>query len=231
MNRLIASGAVALLVAGGLAVSEPAAAAKKYTACVKKSTGEVRLLLGKSKKSKKCKKGWKKTSWSKRGPAGTKGPDGPPGAANSFGYVVDANGTVIGQSLSSPAYPVPMFPVLINSGRFIYYPNGWLIPFGTTYYGNASCTGASYTLVSDVEARDSIVADPSLRIVARNSEPTLGPAKAFKVDGAPTSVVNLPNWSFNSSGVCTAGLNYTGYRFPLAEVPAPPDYQGPLRLL
>lgn len=38
----------------GVTATALAAAAKKYTACVKKSSGEVRLLLG---KSKKCKKG------------------------------------------------------------------------------------------------------------------------------------------------------------------------------
>lgn len=216
------------MVAGGLAVTEPAAAAKNYTACVKKSTGEVRLMLG---KPKKCKKGWKKTTWSKRGPKGAKGPDGSPGPANSFGNVVDADGTLIGRSMGSPAYPLPMFVVEIDGGRFIYYPNGWLLPFGPTYFDNASCTGSRFTLVGDNEVRDTILGDPNLRLVDRSSEPTLGPAKAFKADGTATSVANLQNWRLNSSGVCTAEPNYTGYRIPLTEVPAPPDYKGPLRLV
>ena len=53
MKRTMAIAAVAAVTAGGLSVAQPATAAKKYTACVKKSTGEMRLLLGK----KKCKKG------------------------------------------------------------------------------------------------------------------------------------------------------------------------------
>lgn len=229
MNRFIAGGTAALLIAGaGLAVAEPASAAKKYTACVKKSTGEVRLLLG---KSKKCKKGWKKRTWTKSGPSGTKGPDGVPGPANSFGHLVDANRNVIGQSLGSLGYPILFFTALIDGGKYFYYPNGWLIPFGPTYFDNASCTGARFTLVSDTQTRDAILGDPGLRLVARTSQPSLGPSKAFKVDGDVASVLNQPNWSLNSSGACTANSNYTGYRIPLTEVPAPPDYQGPLRVV
>ena len=44
---------------------------------MKKSTGDVRVLLG---KKKKCKKGWKKVSWTKAGPTGKSGVSGGPGA-------------------------------------------------------------------------------------------------------------------------------------------------------
>ena len=93
MKRIVTIASVAALTAAGMSVAQPATAAKKYTACVKKSTGEMRLLLG---KKKKCKKGWKKTSWTKAGPRGGKGAHGVPGQANSIGIVVDANGALVG---------------------------------------------------------------------------------------------------------------------------------------
>ena len=229
MRKMIATGAAAALVgAAGLAVAEPAAAAKKYTACVKKSSGEMRLLLG---KSKKCKKGWKKTTWTKAGPTGSKGPGGPGGAANSFGYVVDAKGVVVGQALGSFSLPIPVFMVSIDGGQYVYYPNGWLVGPTSVYYDNAACTGTPFTVASDALERDWILQDTGLRAVQRTLEPTLGPASAFKPDGTASSVLNLSRWWLNQSGVCTADMSFTGYRLPLTSVPAPPDHPGPLRLV
>lgn len=230
-KRIIATGGAVAMLLGltGVTATAPAAAAKKYTACVKKSSGEVRLLLG---KSKKCKKGWKKTTWTKAGPKGAKGADGTPGEASSFGYVVDANGTVVVRSLGAFIYPFAILSVRIDGGTYIYYPNGWLIPSGPVYWDNASCTGTPFTTADDTMTRDSLVGNAALRVVIRSGSPSaLGPARAFKIAGAATSVNGLARWRLNESGVCVADSNFTGYRIPVSEVTAPPDYAGPLRLV
>jgi hypothetical protein len=232
MNRLTASvAAVALLVgASGIAATGPATAAKKYTACVKKSTGEVRILLG---KPKKCKKGWKKTTWTKAGPIGAKGSDGPTGVANTFGFVVDGDGVVIGQSVGNFPAPVAVFTVRIDGGVFAYYPNGWLIPFNLRpSYDNAACSGVPFIVAESARERDGLVADSSLRVVYRSASGTsLSPASAYKLDGTSTEVINQTRWSFNSLGDCESQPDFAGFRLPLVSVPAPPDYKGPLRTM
>jgi hypothetical protein len=230
MNRTISvSVTAALVAASGLAASQPAGAAKTYTACVKKSTGEVRLLQG---KSKKCKKGWKKTTWTKSGPQGAKGPDGPTGSANSFGTVVDATGAVVGQSMGSLGFPYMYFPVLIDGGVYTYVPNGWLIPVAAPpFYDNASCTGTPFITAMDTEEFSRVRNDSTLRVVYRQFSPALGPASAYKQSGEVSSVLNVSQWYRDDSGVCTATFTFTGYRVFLTEVPAPPDRPGPLRLV
>ncbi len=229
MNRLTASLAAAAMVGTcGLAAAEPAAAAKKYTACVKKSTGQVRILLG---KSKKCKKGWKKTSWTKSGPRGAKGSVGPSGAANSFGVVVDADGALVGQSVGSFPIPITIFPVLRDGGVFVYYPNGLLVPLGLDpFYDNATCTGVPFLAADEAVRRDAILQDPTVRVVYRTvTGVSFGPASAYKPDGTSTAVVNQVRWARDEAGVCQAEVNFTGFRLPLVSVPAPPDVKGPLR--
>jgi hypothetical protein len=231
MNRTIAvSVTAALVAASGVVASQPAGAAKTYTACVKKSTGEVRLLLG---KSKKCKKGWKKTKWTKSGPQGAKGPDGPTGSANSLGTVVDGTGAVVGQSMGSPGFPYLYFSVLIDGGAYTYSPNGWLIPVtAPPYYDNASCTGTPFVAAADTEELGLVRSDSTLRVVYRPSTPALGAASAYRLSGEVTSVLNASQWYLNDSGTCTAGgAPFTGYRLPLTSVPAPPDRPGPLKVV
>lgn len=230
MNRTIAiSAAAAMVLASGLAAGQPAGAAKTYTACVKKSTGEVRLLVG---KSKKCKKGWKKTKWTKAGPQGAKGPDGAAGPANSLGTVVDGTGAVVGKSMGPPGYPFMYFSVLIDGGVYAYFANGWLIPFALQpYYDNASCTGTPFATATNVDDLAALRNDPTVRAVYRQLEPTLGPASAYKLSGEVTSVLNAAQWYLNESGTCTPGATlFTGYRLPLTSVPAPADRPGPLRI-
>lgn len=198
MNRFIAGGTAALLIAGaGLAVAEPASAAKK-AACVKKSTSTAP-----AGQVQEVQEGLEEAHLDQVGAQRDQGPDGVPGPANGFGHLVDANGNVIGQSAGSTNYPILFFTAQIDGGKYLYYPNGWLIPFGPTYFDNASCTGARFTLVSDTQTRPAaILGDPGLRLVARTSQPSLGPSEAFKVDGDVASVLNQPNWSLNSSGAC-----------------------------
>jgi hypothetical protein len=230
MNRLTATlSAVAMVATLGVVAAEPASAAKKYTACVKKSSGEVRILLG---KSKKCKKGWKKTSWTKSAPKGAKGSVGPAGAANTFGVVVDGDGALVGQSVGSFPAPITIFPVLRDGGLFIYYPNGLLVPLSATpYFDNPSCTGVPFLAIDNSFERDAIIQDSTARVVYRAiNGGSIGPASAYKPDGTSISVVNQARWVLDDSAVCQAQSDFAGYRLPLASVPAPPDFKGPLRL-
>jgi hypothetical protein len=147
--------------------------------------------------------------------------------------VVDGDGVVIGQSVGSFPAPIAIFPVRIDGGIFIYYPNGWLVPLSATpYYDNAACSGVPFIAAEDSLERDSYIQDQSARVVYRASAGTsLGPASAYKPDGNFTSVLNQARWRLNESGVCTATTAFTGYRLPLVSVPAPPDYKGPLRFM
>ena len=229
MKRLAATlAAFAMGGTSAVAVAQPASAAKKYTACVKKKTGEVRIVTGK----KKCKKGWKKRSWTKAGPTGSKGADGPSGSANTFGLVVDADGAVVGQAFGTFPAPITIFPVLRDGGLYIYYPNGWLVPLSATpYYDNAACTGVPFLTVTTSLERDAILQDSTTRVVYRPlSEVSVGPASAYKPDGTSTSVLNQARWELDDDGVCQAEVTFTGYRLPLVSVAAPPDFKGPLRL-
>ena len=229
MKRLAATlAAFAMVGTSAVAVAQPASAAKKYTACVKKKTGEVRIVTGK----KKCKKGWKKRSWTKAGPTGSKGADGPSGSANTLGLVVDADGAVVGQAFGTFPAPITIFPVLRDGGLYIYYPNGWLVPLSATpYYDNAACTGVPFLTVTTSLERDAILQDSTTRVVYRPlSEVSVGPASAYKPDGTSTSVLNQARWELDDDGVCQAEVTFTGYRLPLVSVAAPPDFKGPLRL-
>ena len=230
MNKMTATlAALAMVGTCGVAVAQPASAAKKYTACVKKKTGEVRILTA---GKKKCKKGWKKRTWTKAGPRGSKGADGPAGSANTFGVVVDADGTLVGQAFGTFPAPITIFPVLRDGGLFIYYPNGWLVPLGATpSYDNAACTGVPFLGVTSSFERDAILQDSTVRAVYRPiSGAYVGPASAYKPDGTFTSVLNQARWELDGAGVCQADGTYTGYRLPLVGVTAPPDFKGPLRL-
>jgi len=230
VKRIVTIASVAALTAAGMSVAQPATAAKKYTACVKKSTGEMRLLLG---KKKKCKKGWKKTSWTKAGPRGGKGAHGVPGQANSIGIVVDANGALVGETMSVSALgPFPLFSIRIDGGLYTYLGNGWLYPLNATLtYDNAACTGTPFIGSTDPVQSAFYINDPGFRFVYRALSPAPGPAEAWKATGQKAAVVALPTWYRNDTGVCTAGAALTGDRIELTPVTAPPDYSGPLRLV
>ena len=221
--------ATALILAGGanLAVTQPASAAKKYTGCVNKSTGEMRILLG---KPKKCQKGWKKVTWTKAAPKGDKGAAGKSGQSNSFGAVLDANGATVGRLLGFFPIGFPLFIIQVDGGVYSYTANGWLIPSSAVYYDNAACTGQPFVTATSVTARDAMVADPSFRVVYRRVVPTLGAATAYKSAGTSSSVLGLTRWSLEADGTCAVQPPYTGFRIPLTPITAPPDHPGPLQI-
>ncbi len=229
MKKTITFAAVAAVAAAGLSAAQPATAAKKYTACVSKSSGEMRLLLG---KKKKCAKGWKKVSWRKSGPRGAKGSPGATGTPNSFGVVVDGTGAPVGEAVTVTSLSdFTLFAVRIDGGVFTYLGNGWLYPQNLPVeYDNAACTGTPFLESDDAILTDYISSDAGYRAVSRTVTPTLGPATAWKPTGQKTAVVAAANWYRNESGVCTAGAAFTGDRIALVEVPAPPDRPAPLRL-
>lgn len=229
MKKMITIAAAAALATGGLAVTQPATAAKKYTACVKKSSGEMRLLLG---KKKKCAKGWKKTTWTKSGPRGAKGSAGPTGAVNSMGTVVDGNGALVGEAMTVGSLgPYPLFEVRIDGGIFTYLGNGWLYPQNPPVeYDNAACTGTPFIESNDPTLTAYILNDAEYRAISRTFTPALGPSTAWKPTGQKTAVVAAASWYRNEAGVCTAGAAFTGDRVGLVQVAAPPDVPGPLRL-
>ncbi|MEZ5158158.1 MAG: hypothetical protein R2687_04910 [Candidatus Nanopelagicales bacterium] len=236
MRKLLAAATSAVLAGSAMvAVTPPVAAKTTYKACVKKSTGDVRLLLGKKKKKKKCKKGWKKVSWTKAGPTGKSGSPGGPGAAGakaSMGTVIDGNGAVVGEALSTLPISFTAFIVRIDGGVFFYYPNGWLLPTETVYFKDAACVGTPYARADSPQTRDLLLASPAYRTVYRASSPTLGPATAYRYGTTSEQVTNVQFYARGSNGACAAsGGVFTGYAVPLIQVTAPPDHPGPLRVV
>jgi hypothetical protein len=236
MRKVLAAVTSAVLAGSAMVVATPPVAAKTtYKACVKKSTGEVRFLVGKKKKKKKCKKGWKKVSWTKAGPKGGPGVSGPTGATGpraSMGTVVDRDGAVVGEALTTLNAPIALFIVRIDGGTFLYYGNGWLVPTGGVYYKDAACTGTAYDRAGSIQERDLVLASPSERRVYRVSSPTLGPSSAFRFAGTAEAVTNVQFYYRDDAGACVAtGALFTGYAMPLTPVSAPPDHPGPLQVV
>lgn len=226
MKKMITIAAAAVVATGGLAVTQPATAAKKYTACVKKSSGEMRLLLG---KQKKCAKGWKKTTWTKAGPRGAKGSVGATGAANSFGTVVDGGGATVGEGFSATFVgPYPLFVVRIDGGTFTYLGNGWLYPQNPPVeYDNAACTGSPFIESDDPILTAYLTSDSSYRAVSRTFSPTLGPATAWKPTGQKTAVVAAPNGIGMSRGSALPVPRSRGTESRWCRCPRPPTSPDP----
>jgi hypothetical protein len=227
---VVAAGAVL----APLTLAQPASAAKTYKACVKKSTGETRMLVG---KAKKCKKGWKKVTWGKKAPtgdAGIPGAQGPGGQPSYFGNLLDGNGAVIGKAagLFSPAPQLTIFQVLIDGGLYSYLGNGWLLPLASPLYLDAACAGEPFQVADDVEDLAALNG-PLLRVVYRTqSAAGFGPSRVFKPTGAPASTLSgVPIYEFDSAGACVLDdPSFLGYRVNMTEISPLPDRQGPLRI-
>lgn len=238
MRKLLAAATSAVLAGSAMvAVTPPVAAKTTYKACVKKSTGDVRLLLGKKKKKKKCKKGWKRYVWNQKGvpgPAGTDGKDGTPAPALS---VKDKNGDVVGGFLGLyPAAPVlSLLMVLWEGGAWTYLPGGQLYPLGggSPKYTDNTCAGPGFIDVSSPEALQLVLtsAGGPGRFVYRPTNPSLGPAEGFALTTTNSPYTgNL--WERDDTGTCVldGGSPFTTTLVQLEKVPAPPDVPGPLTI-
>lgn len=231
MGVAFATAASGLLIGA----ASPASADSTYYACVKKKTGETKVV----KKNKKCKKGWKKVSWSATGQPGATGPQGPAGPLLS---VKDGTGAVVGPFMGAWSGLIPGFTVLIDGGLWTYQNNGKLSGDGwdSPSFTDATCSAAvRYIDSGSPEETAKSVArylpNGPGRLVYRAN--TVGAAtRAWKVSGSNALVVAGQNlYELDSSGNCqfydttdagdvTSGDTLVG----LAEVTPPADRPGPL---
>lgn len=220
---LVGALGASLLVAGGTAIP---AQAKTVKACVKKSTGEVRILTGR----KKCKKGWKKVSWNHKGETG---PQGNQGAQGPNLTVKDGTGKVLGKFLGLyPAGFAVMF-VEIDGGSYAYAPSGVAYPFGSgsPAFKTNTCNGTAYARSSSPQTTLLITgaAGGPTRLVYRKTNPSLGPAFAWAFT-TTTESVNQIMYVLDDTGACVADGNHNGTIVAVQSVTAPPDVPGPLTI-
>lgn len=225
--------ALAGLLAAGLLVGGAAAApakAKPVKACVKKSTGEVRILSG---SKKKCSKGWKKVSWNKKGKTGEQGKTG---ATGSNLVVRDGNGNVLGRSLGVMSEGIAIFFVQIDGGAYTYLPSGTLYPLGNSSpdFLNNTCTGAAFERVDTSLLNQQLFtqsANGPSRVVYRRTKPSLGASFAWKFSTTLQDVNAQQLYQLDETGTCVLdGPAYTGKLGLLVQVSAPGDVPGPLTI-
>lgn len=234
-----ASGLTGWGVAGAqAAMAVPAA--KAYKACVKKKTGEMRILLTKKAKKQKCAKGWRKISWSGNPPTGAPGAPGAGGAPGDRGVLgaleaYDSTGARIGSLVGGLSFmsAYPFYEIMTDNGQYIYTGSGFVIPNLTPYYLNNTCTGTAHYRASDSELSEVLaLVGTTARMVARSSDTTLGPISAFSVTNRWAPVVAASAWRVSSAGVCTDATPLTTNLVELNPVtPAPTDRPGPISLL
>ena len=210
-----------MLVAGGSVPSQ----AKTVKVCVKKSSGEMRLLT-----KKKCKKGWKKVTWNQKGKTG---PQGDKGATGPNLTVKDGTGKVLGKFVGLyPAGFTLMF-VEVDGGVYLYGPNGQLFPAlsASPSFKTNTCDGTAYLESSSPQSTQLLTqsAGGPSRVVYRVTTPALGAIKAWSLT-TTTETVNQMMYEFNSSGVCVADVNYNGTLVALQSVTPPSDVPGPLTI-
>lgn len=234
---------IALALVLAAVVWTPASApAATITACVNKTTGEVKIRSGKAAK-RKCPKGWKRVRWTdagKTGKSGRQGPAGVPGAQGVQGpagpsfNVKDATGAVVGQFVGIMAQPFPFYIVLRDGGYWYYLGSGTLYPIASPNWKTADCSGTAYFRYGGgipTAIALGLFGGPFRLVFRTTSASAFGPSSAWKAKGtsetlgAPTQLYELDS----STGACTAdGGPATGDLFPLDAVTAPPDYAGPL---
>ncbi|MFN8183134.1 MAG: hypothetical protein U0R23_01790 [Candidatus Nanopelagicales bacterium] len=233
MRRLSIVVVVVGLVFAGLLTTPSAQAADTIRACVKKSSGAVKIL---TPKPKKCKKGWVKTAWNTRGPSGSNGVNGGQGPAGPNWVVKSADGVTLGvfagfsfEPFQSGANPVqaPTLAALVyvigpNGGIFRYYMDGTPYVDGI-WFRDSGCT--------DAVLFNTDTANLKIYLRAAGSE-----ARAVHwVTGAPVATawrvpassrtafpVNLNTLYMKSTvtGTCSAsGINAPGYGVQLASAP------------
>ncbi|HNE89093.1 MAG TPA: hypothetical protein PKL68_02640 [Actinomycetota bacterium] len=220
----IAIGTGALL--GGAAVP---AQAKTVKACVKKKSGEVRILTGK----KTCKKGWKKVSWNQKGKTG---PQGNPGAQGPNLVVKDGTGKVLGKFLGVLPQGITIISVEIDGGSYLYLPSGALYPgfsSSSPSFKNNTCTGPAYVSSSSASSTQFLTgsAGGPTRFVYRPTTPVFGAPFAWQLTTTTEAVVNQPLWQLDSAGACVVDeASFTGTLVTMASVTAPQDVPGPLTI-
>lgn len=225
LSQFVLAGVLSAGLLGAGTAAAPAQA-KTINACIKKKTGEVKILSG---SKKKCKKGWKKASWNKQGPQGKTGPKGPQL------MVRDATGKVLGTSVGTIAEGITLLFVEIDGGFYSYLPNGLLISVGgssSPSYKNNTCTGTPYlelgTSPTSISLYTGAANGPS-RYVYRRTVPDFGPASAWSFGSTIEDVAAVDLYHLDSSGACVLdSAAYTGKLGVMQAVTAPPDVPGPL---
>jgi hypothetical protein len=232
MKRIIAALGVGSLI-GATGMALPADAATTYRACVKKKTGQTRMM---AKKQKKCPKGWTKVTWKKkptRGDAGSPGTAGPVGPSSTLGTVIDGVGTrvgtLVGFSWGGPDFQV--YLVQSDLGQFLYVSNGWVYPNGSPKFADAACATTPFLTISQASDLPLVQGNPQFRFVYRTTDGGLGPAKAYRLTETVTPVAGLSYYEYDDAGACqlSAGVA-NGFTIDLAETQAPQDRTGPLRV-
>ncbi len=208
----LATAASGLLIAS----ANPASAASTYYACVKKSSGETKMV----KKNKKCKKGWKKVTWSATGPTGATGPVGPAGAMGPALTVKDATGAAVGPLMGAWTGLTPGFSVLIDGGVWSYEMSGLLENDGSPDFTDPACTAAVvYINTGDPAESQQAAAQYAPNTIGRRvyrPYPSV-PARAWRVTG-PNSLVTAGQQRFrieDSTGNCV--LEETFDEFDVAD--------------
>lgn len=222
-----------LVLAGLLAA--PSAQADTIRACVKKSSGAVKIL---TPKRKKCKKGWVKTAWNTRGPSGSNGVNGGQGPAGPNWVVKSADGVTLGvfagfsfEPFQGGANPVqaPTLAALVyvigpNGGIFRYYMDGTPYVDGI-WFRDSSCTDAVLfnTDTSNLKIYLRAAGSEARAVHWVTGAPI---ATAWRVPASSTAAfpVNLSTLYSKSTvtGTCsTSGVNAPGYGVQLASAPAP----------
>ncbi len=208
-----------LLVAGGVAPSQ----AKTVKVCVKKSTGEMRLLS-----KKKCKKGWKKVTWNQKGDTG---PQGNQGAQGPNLVVKDGGGNVLGDLVGTLPMSLEVVMVRVNGGIYMYRFDGVVYPMGSPAYKNNTCSGTAFipsTSATTTAFLTGSAGGPS-RLVYRPTSPGMGPVAAYQFT-TTTENVNQNMWELDDTGTCVAGTPHNGTLVALQQVASPPDVTGPLTI-
>jgi hypothetical protein len=237
----------ALGLVAAVALSVPAVApAATITACVHKTSGEVKIRSGKAAK-RKCPKGWKRVRWTdagktgkngKQGAAGIQGVQGIQGPAGPQLSVKDTTGAVVGQFLGIFPQPYPIYIVARDGGHWYYLGSGHLYPVGgSPVWKTADCSGTAYLEVGigslSTPVLLTLIGGPFRWVFRTLSSGTFGASSAWKAKGT-VETLGAPTQLYDrdmTTGACAAdGAPVTGDLFPLEPVTAPPDFAGPLAI-
>lgn len=238
MSVLLAIGLVGV---GALPASADAAT---ITACVKSKGGDVRFRSGAAAR-KKCPKGWKRLRWSTTSPAGRQGkpgiqgvagPQGIPGPVGPKLNVKDATGAVVGQFVGALPQGGTVFFVLRDGGIWWYLGSGQLFPIGSPTWKTSDCTGSAHLRANSSGLGSAVFAQlvsGTFRLTFRTlSAGTFGSATGWTGNGAIETIPATQLYRLNgTTGACeTDGVPYAGDLVGMSQVPAPPDYTGPLTI-